>query len=89
MGKKEEFEHESVQDPRTISQYLQALIQGFESGRITFNIDDDEFSLFPNNLIEVEIKARRKGEKNKLSLKFSWKENRDGMPDSRQIKIGS
>jgi amphi-Trp domain-containing protein len=74
VGKREEFEHESIQDSRTIRDYLKALVDGFDSGKIVFKSEDHEVVLTPNDLLELSIKAKRKGEKNKISLKIAWKD---------------
>jgi amphi-Trp domain-containing protein len=85
---KEEFEHESVQDNETVSQYLQAMIEGFRNGKITFKSEDDELVLFPNNLLEFVILAKKKGDKNKISLRFTWKDSKEER-QTRSFKITS
>ncbi len=74
MSRKEEFEYQSIQDNQSIRQYLQALIDGFESGRIVFNTDGQEIALIPGELLEFAIKAKRRGDKNKITMKFTWKD---------------
>lgn len=74
MGKREEFEHESIQDSQTIRDYLKALVDGFDGGKIVFKSEDHEVVLLPNDLLELSIKAKRKGDKNKISLKIAWKD---------------
>ncbi|WP_207680496.1 amphi-Trp domain-containing protein [Desulfonema magnum] len=76
MSKNEQFEYESFQDNDSISKYLQALIQGFEKGKLTFSSDLDNIVLEPNGLLQFGIKARKKGSKNKLSIKISWKDSK-------------
>lgn len=71
-----QFEHESLQDNASISAYLQALMQGFENGKIMFSSGNDEIELHPNNLLQFSVKARKKGEKNKISIKVSWKDSK-------------
>lgn len=75
MAKKESFEHESIQDPETIQKYFQALIDGFENGRIVFTSSNRQVVLIPGELIGLEIKAKKKGDKNKISLKLSWRDD--------------
>ena len=75
MGTKDKFEHESVQDHETISRYLKALMEGFENKQIVFDTADQQISLHPNNLIDFEISATKKSGRNKITLKFSWKDN--------------
>lgn len=87
MSEKQEFEHESVQDNQTVSQYLRALIEGFESGKVVFTSDRRHLVMEPNNLLEFSIKARKKGEKSKIVLKFSWKDLHAAPEPSGRLKI--
>jgi amphi-Trp domain-containing protein len=87
MSEKQEFEHESVQDNQTVSQYLKALIEGFESGKVVFISEKRQLVMQPNNLLEFSIKARRKGEKSKIVLKFSWKDTHAAPESPGRLKI--
>lgn len=74
MSKTQEFEYESVQSRESIQTFLQSLLDGFASQRISLKSDRDEIVLSPQELLNFTIKAKRKGVKNKLSLKISWKD---------------
>jgi len=74
MSANEQFEYDSLQDNQTIIRYLQALIEGFEKGKIMFNSDDEKVELYPNNLLQFNVKVRKKDDKSKLSMKISWKD---------------
>ena len=74
MSSEKEFRHESMQDRGSIVKYLKALSDGFERGELTFQKSSDHIILNPDGLIQLEIKAHRKPEKSRLTLKFSWKE---------------
>ena len=63
MVAKDEFQHESIQDNQTISEYLKALMEGFEKKHILFDTSEKQIVLQPNNLIELEIKAKKKNGK--------------------------
>ncbi len=82
------FEYEAFQDNETIGGYLSALVEGFEKGRISLRSLDEEIVLSPNNLLQVSIKARKKGSKNKLSIKVTWKDARTPHPNEPTIQIG-
>lgn len=81
MASEKEFRHESLQDNQSIIKYLDALLEGFKKGELTFKQPPDFIVLNPEGLIQLEIKAQRKTSKSKLSLKFSWKENPEGKED--------
>jgi len=74
MAANEQFEYDSLQDNQTIIRYLRALIEGFEKGKIMFNSDEEQVELYPNNLLQFNVKVRKKDDKSKLSMKISWKD---------------
>jgi len=74
MTRESEFKYKSVQDCQTILKYLAELGAGFSSGKIEFRNEDDEISLHPKGILNVEIKASNKDGKGKITLKMTWKE---------------
>jgi len=86
---KSEFIHESVQNNTTIIEYLQALMEGFEKKQIAFDTLDKQIVLQPNNLIELEIKAKKRDGKNKISIKLSWKDIPFDQSDQKTLEIHS
>jgi amphi-Trp domain-containing protein len=89
MAQDEQFEHESFQDNETIGKYLGALLEGFQKGTITLSSEGDQMVLTPNNILQFQVKARKKGSKNKLSIKISWKESKGHIDRERSIRIGT
>ncbi len=79
------FAHESLQDAGTIAKYLQTLIEGFEKGSIALKSDEGELMLHPKDMITFMIRAKKKNEKTKLTLKISWKDP-DNADNSFSIK---
>lgn len=70
----DEFEHESLQDTESIVTYLEALASGLRSGRLLFCWGDSELILKPNGLLQFAVKARKKDDRMKVSIKISWKD---------------
>ena len=68
-----EFKHESLQDPESITDYLAALTEGFQSGSLKFSDSDGDIVLRPNGLVHFEVDASEKRDRIRLSLRFSWK----------------
>jgi amphi-Trp domain-containing protein len=89
MAQNEQFDYESFQDSQSISKYLEALIEGFERGRIAFSSENDSLILEPNNLLQFAVKAKRKGGKNKLSIKISWKDSKNKSITDNKMLISS
>ncbi len=79
------FSYESLQDAKSIARYLQALIEGFEKGTITLQSDQGQLVLYPNEMLTLAIRAKKKNEKTKLTLKISWRDVGDP-DDSFSIK---
>ena len=69
-----EFRHESLQDCESIVKYLKALTEGFENGHLALANGGDPIVLEPRGLLNLDLKARRKDNHIKLSIKVSWKE---------------
>lgn len=72
----EKFIFESMQDAQSIKVFLESLMQGFESERVVLASNGDRIELTPTGLLEFSVKARRKGDASKMSIKVAWKENR-------------
>ncbi|MBN2754376.1 MAG: amphi-Trp domain-containing protein [Candidatus Goldbacteria bacterium] len=70
---KDEFEYESLQDKESLIKYLDALKDGFMQGKIILGSGDKKIILEPAELLNLEVRARRKGRSIKLSLKCWWK----------------
>jgi amphi-Trp domain-containing protein len=72
----DEFQHESLQDLKSIGEYLRAIIQGLETGYLDLSDDGGQLVLHPNGLLGLELRAKRKGNRAKLELELSWTEDK-------------
>lgn len=77
------FSYESVQDVQSLTEYLRALIRGFESGTMRFSRKDMELAMSPKGLIGFAVEAKGKDGRMKLALKFSWREDVSGKEPRR------
>jgi amphi-Trp domain-containing protein len=84
---KDEFRHESLQDQKSIVKYLTAIANGIESGKLTVGDDDQQFVIFPQGLLKLEFKAKRKDDKVKLEFEVSWKERQMDQTQQSQLRI--
>lgn len=69
-----EFAHESLQDTETIGKYLEALAQGFRTGRLEFASGKKDIELEPHGLLELAVRAKRKDGTARISIDVQWKE---------------
>jgi len=83
----DEFNYESMQDSRSIVKYLEAVAQGFDSGRLLFCSGKNELLLKPQGMLQFLLKARRKDGQVKVSLKVSWKEERRSSKEPVELMI--
>ncbi len=77
MASDQEFKHESIQDCQTIVKYLQALSDGFENKKLNLSSDGRNIIVTPGGLLKMEVKARKKADRVKLTLKLSWTEPKE------------
>ncbi|MBD3237019.1 MAG: amphi-Trp domain-containing protein [Candidatus Eisenbacteria bacterium] len=75
MSDDKRFEYESIHDPQTITAYLQSVLEGIVQRRIVLTSDGDEIVLRPGNLLKLAVKAKRKDDTSRLSIKISWKDS--------------
>jgi amphi-Trp domain-containing protein len=79
------FFYESVQDAKTLVEYLRALTDGFEKGEMRFSRKDLDIMLSPKGLIGFSVEAKAKEGRMKLALKFAW---REAVADAEKEKDG-
>jgi amphi-Trp domain-containing protein len=86
-----EFKHESLQDSQTIVKYINALAEGFSSGRLALGNNGNPIVLEPTGMLKLDLKAKRKDGRMKLSVKISWKEEDEEKKqiDSKPLVIES
>lgn len=70
----DDFEHDSFQDVNTIVKYLEAIAQGFQTGRLLFCSGKKELVLKPQGLLKFGVQAKRKGGRVKFLLNVAWTE---------------
>ena len=90
MSADDDFGHESVQDRQSIVRYLQAITAGIEQGHIELGTAEHTLALEPGGMLELQVRAKRKGGRVKLGIKLYWREQDDEPgADALEIKAGS
>jgi amphi-Trp domain-containing protein len=83
----DEFQHESLQDLKSIGEYLRAIVVGLEAGYIDLSDDEGQLILHPSGLIGLALRAKRKGNRSKLQIELSWSEDKgQKRADSLQVR---
>jgi amphi-Trp domain-containing protein len=83
------FRYESLQDTESIIEYLDVLRQGFASGKLRVAVRDKEMVLEPKGLIEFHLEVKRKDERQRLSMKFTWKDEGFATPEDEPLILES
>ncbi|HKO95338.1 MAG TPA: amphi-Trp domain-containing protein [Polyangiaceae bacterium] len=83
----DEFKHESLQDLKSIGQYLVAITEGLEAGRVDLSDENGQLALHPAGLLNLELKAKRRGNQAKLQIKLTWTEDKGTRAES--LSVGS
>lgn len=87
--RKRVFEHDSLEDVESLVQYLKAVVNGFEEGKLRVTGGNESIELEPNGLVRFEVRASQKEERARLSLRFTWKPRRPEDPGEDKLRIGA
>lgn len=74
---KNSFKYQTAIDPKGLAVYLKTLAEGVESGAVPLVENDKTVIVFPQGLMDFEIKVRRKNGRAKISLNMAWAEKPD------------
>jgi len=69
---KKEIHFEKEMKTAEVISYLEALIKSLKEGKLVIEQGEQFVSLTPSEMIDFEMEARQKSDKEKLSLEFSW-----------------
>jgi amphi-Trp domain-containing protein len=83
-----EFKHESLQDSKSIADYLKSLLEAIEAGHLELQDDDGQLTLHPSGLLGLELRAQRRGGHARLVLALSWTEH-EGKTQGASLRVGS
>jgi amphi-Trp domain-containing protein len=69
---KNNFRHESLQDPETIQDILKAITKGIGKGKLSFSDDDGEIIMQPEGLLNLKITANQDETMHRVNIRISW-----------------
>jgi amphi-Trp domain-containing protein len=64
--------------------YFSALVDGLRHGRLQFRHGVESVALEPSEQVAIEVKAARKGEKERVSFELEWKR-----PPRETLEVGT
>jgi amphi-Trp domain-containing protein len=69
---KKEIHFEKEMKTAEVISYLEALIKSLKEGKVVIEQGGQFVSLTPGEIIDFEMEARQKSDKERLSLEFNW-----------------
>jgi amphi-Trp domain-containing protein len=69
------FEHDSLQDRKSIRKYLKAIMDGVAKGTLSLSDDRGEVSLNPDGLLHLSVQVRGERDRRRLEISIDWREN--------------
>jgi amphi-Trp domain-containing protein len=86
---KNEVKIKQTMELATVADILKDLVKSFDEGTVCFEKGKEFVTLKPGKMIEVEIEAGLKKDRQKLSVELSWRQFEPEKEDSPVIKISS
>src|SRR4051812_17564398 len=71
--RKGKINFEAVMQRTEAVAYFGALVDGLRHGRLQFKHGDDSLSLEPTEQVQVEVKAQKKGDRERVSFELEWR----------------
>ncbi|WP_068118319.1 amphi-Trp domain-containing protein [Tropicimonas marinistellae] len=81
------FRHESLQSRKTVKSFLEAVTKGIGKGELTLSDDDGTFTLEPDGLLSLRIRADRTDGNCRLDLRITWAESPEKPKDNPAPKV--
>lgn len=82
MGK-DKVKAEGVMDVRELIVCLEDVVAGFKAGSVCMAVGEECLTLRPRGMMDMELKAVRTKDKEKLSLEIAWRRT-----DEADLRIG-
>ncbi len=70
---KSKVKMEGIMELREVIAYLEDVVSNMKSGAICMTAGEDCVTLRPASIVDVEMKASQKKDKEKFSLEISWR----------------
>jgi amphi-Trp domain-containing protein len=74
---KGKFKFESTMRREEAVAYFEAIVSGLKQGSLHFKQGDRSLTVNPSSVVEIEVKAAKKGSDAKLSFELAWSADGD------------
>ncbi len=82
---KQSFQHESLQDSKSIEKILSAITTGLAKGKLKFSDEEDEIIFHPEGLMKLKVSAAQDDNQQRFNIKVSWQ--RDNDKKNKTLKV--
>jgi amphi-Trp domain-containing protein len=72
---KGKIKFESVMQRSEAIAYFSALVDGLRHGQLQFRHGEELLSLKPSEQVQVEVKASKKGDKERVAFELTWRQD--------------
>lgn len=86
---KNEIKIKQTLEPADVAKILKDLLASFDEGTICLEKGEEFVTLRPGNMIDLEIEAELKKDKQKLSVELCWRQSEPKKKDAADIRISS
>jgi amphi-Trp domain-containing protein len=69
---KNTFRHESLQDSKTIQEFLKSITQGIGKGKLTFSDEGGELLMEPEGLLNLKVTASEDEARHRINIRITW-----------------
>ena len=87
--KNTQFRHQSLQDADSVQRILDAISDGFASGKLRISDEDGELLLHPKGLLDVRLTAEQDEGRQRINLRVSWQIKEKKSDRKKVIDINS
>lgn len=89
MSSKQELKAELAMSLPDVTEYLEAIVAGLREGRVYLEHGGKVLGLYPGETVTLELSAKQKKNRDKLSLELSWERPEGAGEDGQELKISS
>ncbi len=83
------FRHHSLQNTKSIQEFLKSVAKGIDKGRLTFSDDDGEIVMEPKDLLTLKMTASQDETLNRFNIRISWQSEEEKPREQKKLTVKS
>ncbi|AKH69294.1 amphi-Trp domain [Spongiibacter sp. IMCC21906] len=85
---KASFRHESLQDSKSIQEFLKAISKGLGKGKLQFSDEEGKIVMLPEGLLNLKLTATQDESRHRIDLRISWQSD-DEHVEPKTLQVSS